>query len=81
MLQNDVTQAKNVRATYQSPVNKIFADLIRKTMEVYVDNMLVKSLKVDDHVMHVNEAFQILRKFRMMLNNSGKHSMSLPTSF
>lgn len=65
MLQNDVTQAKNVRATYQSLVNKIFADLIRKTMEVYVDNMLVKSFKVDDHVMLVNEAFQILRRFRM----------------
>ena len=35
---------KNVGATYQRLVNKVFANLIRKTMEVYVDDMLVKSL-------------------------------------
>ena len=35
---------KNAGATYQRLVNRIFADLIGKTMEVYVDDMLVKSL-------------------------------------
>ena len=35
---------KNTRATYQQVVNKVFANLISKTMEVYVDDMLVKSL-------------------------------------
>ena len=33
----------NVGVIYQRPVNKVFANLIGKTMEVYVD-MLVKSL-------------------------------------
>ena len=35
---------KNVGATYQRLVNKVFANLISKTMEVYVDDMLVKTL-------------------------------------
>ena len=34
---------KNAGAIYQRLVNKIFADKIGQTMEVYVDDMLVKS--------------------------------------
>ena len=49
-------------------VNKIFKELIRKTMEVYIDNMLVKSIKAADHIPHLEKAFDILRKHRMMLN-------------
>ena len=40
---------KNAGATYQRLVNRIFADQIGKTMEVYVDDMLVKSLLVTNH--------------------------------
>ena len=39
-------------------------------MEVYIDNMLVKSLKAIEHIVHLEEAFGILRKHRMMLNAS-----------
>lgn len=45
----------------------MFLDLIGKAMEVYVNDMLVKSLKAEDHVKHLDEAFQILRKYRMRL--------------
>lgn len=48
---------KNSGATYQRLVKKMLADLIGKTIEVYVDDMLVKSLKSDDHVAQLNEAF------------------------
>ena len=41
---------KNAGAIYQRLVNKVFANLIGKTMEVYVDDMLVKSLQKEDHV-------------------------------
>ena len=34
---------KNAGATYQRLVNKVFANLIGKTMEVYMDDMLVKA--------------------------------------
>lgn len=36
---------KNARATYQHLMNKVFKEFIGHIMEVYVDDMLVKSLK------------------------------------
>ena len=47
---------KNAGVTYQRLVNKIFQEMIGKTMEVYIDNMLVKSLKVVDHIWHLAKA-------------------------
>ena len=38
---------KNAGATYQRLVNKMFADYLGDTMEVYIDDMLVKSLHTD----------------------------------
>ena len=38
---------KNAGATYQRLVNKMFTDMLGTTMEVYIDNMLVKSLVVE----------------------------------
>ena len=61
---------KNAGATYQRLVKKIFKHLIGKTMEVYVDDMLVKSLEKVDHVKHLREAFEVLREHKMMLNPS-----------
>ena len=48
----------------------MFKELIGKTMEVYIDDMLIKSIKAADHIAHLEEAFDILRKHRMMLNPS-----------
>ena len=39
-------------------------------MEVYVDDMLVKSLRADDYVRHLERSFQILERYRMRLNLS-----------
>lgn len=36
---------KNAEATYQRLVNRIFKDIIVKTMKVYTYDMIVKSLK------------------------------------
>ncbi|XP_074352084.1 uncharacterized protein LOC141691245 [Apium graveolens] len=58
----------NVGATYQRLVNKIFKRLIEKTMEVYVDDILVKSKKTENHRADLPEMFHILRKYRMKLN-------------
>ncbi|PKU72558.1 RNA-directed DNA polymerase [Dendrobium catenatum] len=41
---------KNAGATYQRLMNKVFKNLIRRTMEVYVDDMLVKSLEKSQHI-------------------------------
>ena len=45
-------------------------EMIGKTMEVYIDDMLIKSVKAANHITHLEEAFDILRKYRMMLNPS-----------
>ena len=37
-------------------------------MEVYVDDMLVKSVKAKLHITHLAEAFQILKNYNMKLN-------------
>ncbi|XP_074378382.1 uncharacterized protein LOC141719919 [Apium graveolens] len=58
----------NAGATYQRLVNKMFKHQLGKTMEAYVDDMLVKSKEARDHVRHLEEMFQILREYRMKLN-------------
>jgi len=59
---------KNTGATYQRLVNKMFHEHLGKTMEVYIDDMLVKSLKKEDHVKHLEECFEILNQYQMKLN-------------
>ena len=44
---------KNAGATCQRLVNKMIKKMIGKTMEVYIDDMLVKSLKVAYHIVHL----------------------------
>ena len=43
----------------------MFKEQIGKTMEVYVDDMLVKSKVASDHVAHMTSTFKILRAYRM----------------
>ena len=61
---------KNVGATYQRLVTKMFRPLLGKTREVYIDNMLVKSKERLDHAEHLQETFKLLRAYRMKLNHS-----------
>ena len=59
---------KNAGATYQRLVNRMFQKQIGTSMEVYIDDMLVKSTTTELHIAHLSEAFQILRKYNMKLN-------------
>ena len=59
---------KNVGATYQRLVTKMFRPLLEKTMEVYIDDMLVKSKERPDHTTHLQQAFELLRAYGMKLN-------------
>ncbi|XP_057793251.1 uncharacterized protein LOC131009864 [Salvia miltiorrhiza] len=59
---------KNAGATYQRLVNKMFEELLGRTMEVYIDDMLVKSLRAEDHIDHLRQSFNILREYNMKLN-------------
>ena len=48
---------KNAGATYQRLVNKMFHDQIERNVEVYVDNMLIKSKENEDHLADLKETF------------------------
>ena len=59
---------KNVGATYQRLVTKMFRLLLRKTMEVYIDDMLIKSKERPDHANHLQQAFDLLITYGIKLN-------------
>ena len=49
-------------------VNKVSKDLIGNTMEVYVNDMLVKSVHRIDHLQHLDKAFDLLRQYKVKFN-------------
>ncbi|KAL2248079.1 UNVERIFIED_CONTAM: Retrovirus-related Pol polyprotein from transposon opus [Sesamum indicum] len=59
---------KNAGVTYQRLVNRMFGDLLGKKMEVYVDDMLVKSRRSQDHLEDLAQAFSIMNSYGMKLN-------------
>ena len=61
---------KNVGETYQRLVTKMFKLLLGKTMEVYIDDMLVKSTERPDHAEHLQQDFELIRAYGMKLNPS-----------
>ena len=61
---------KNSGATYKRLVTKMFKPLLGSSMEVYIDDMLVKSKQRSDHVTHLQQTFDILRQYGMKRNPS-----------
>ncbi|XP_057432163.1 uncharacterized protein LOC130724914 [Lotus japonicus] len=59
---------KNAGATYQRLMDKIFSKQVGRNMEVYVDDMIVKSARASDHGGDLKEAFDQLRTYQMKLN-------------
>lgn len=61
---------KNVRVTYQRLVNKMFSRQIGRNIEVYVDDMLIKSKQELAHLDDLKETFATLKQYQMKLNPS-----------
>ena len=59
---------RNANATYQRLVNKVFADKIGRIMEVYVNDMLVKSPTIKQHIEDLIDTFASFRLYNMRLN-------------
>ncbi|URD77573.1 Retrotransposon protein [Musa troglodytarum] len=59
---------KNAGATCQRTVSKMFAHQIGRNMEVYVDDMIVKSRTGSAHLTDLVETFATLRRYGMRLN-------------
>ena len=59
---------KNVGATYQRMMTRIFKEKIGNIVEIYIDDMVVKSKANQRHVGDLIEIFEILRWYRLRLN-------------
>ena len=59
---------KNVEATYQRTMYRIFEPFLGRTMEVYIDDKLVKSKSLEDHLSHLQDAFRFMRLHYLRLN-------------
>ena len=59
---------KNAGATYQRAATTIFHDMMHRDVEVYVNDMIVKSRDTTDHLAALQRFFERIREFRLRLN-------------
>ncbi|PKA52641.1 RNA-directed DNA polymerase like [Apostasia shenzhenica] len=59
---------KNAGATYQSMIDAVFKDQRGRNLEVYVDDILVKSRTLEGHLDDLKETLDTLRRFNLKLN-------------
>ena len=59
---------KNAGATYQRAMNYIFHDLIGKLVEVYIDDVVVKSALLEDHLADLRKVLERTRKHGLKMN-------------
>lgn len=59
---------KNVGATYQQLMDKVFAEQLERNVEVYIHDILVKTLQGENLVFDLDETFATLWKYHMRLN-------------
>ena len=59
---------KNAGATYQRAMNLIFHDLLGIIVEVYIDDIVVKSAGDDSHLADLRLAFEKMRRYKLKMN-------------
>ena len=59
---------KNAGATYQRAMTAIFHDMLHQELEVYVDDMIIKSKRTYEHLTDLKKLFDRLRKYQLKLN-------------
>ena len=61
---------KNAGSTYQRMMTRMFESLLGKNIEIYIDDMVVKSKMVSEHLGDLRVIFKILRSYKLRLNAS-----------
>ena len=59
---------KNVRDTYQRMMTRMFEPQLGKSIEIYMDDMVVKSKLESEHINNLSNIFEILRRHKLQLN-------------
>nr|GEV62813.1 hypothetical protein [Tanacetum cinerariifolium] len=62
-------EMKNVKATYQCLVYKVFQKQIGRNLDVYMDNLVIKSRMEHEIIRDTKETFKTLREINMKLNS------------
>ena len=57
-------------------MNRMFTPQIERNVQVYVDNMLVKSRREEDHLEDLRKTFDAFRSYNMKLN-PGKYAFGV----
>ena len=61
---------KNAGSTYQKMMTRMFEPQLGKNIEIYVDDMVVKSKVVSGHLGDLDGIFDVLRRHKLRLNAS-----------
>ena len=59
---------KNIGAKYQRAMVALFHDMIHHEIEVYVDDMIVRSQTEEEHLDHLQKLFDRLTTYKLRLN-------------
>jgi hypothetical protein len=59
---------KNTDLTYQRAMNLIFHDLLGILMEVYIDDVVVKSVRIEDHMTNLKLSLERMKKYELWMN-------------
>ena len=61
---------KNAGSTYQRMMTRMFESQLGKNIKIYIDDMVVKSKVVSEHLGDLGTIFEILQKYKLHLNAS-----------
>ena len=61
---------KNAKSTYQRMMTRMFESQLGKNIEIYINDMVVKSNMVSEHLGDLRTIFEICRKYKLRLNAS-----------
>ncbi|GAA0171153.1 hypothetical protein LIER_41091 [Lithospermum erythrorhizon] len=59
---------KNLAIKKERVVNRVFKEQIRRNMEIYVEDILLKSRRSDDHLGNLRETLEVLRSSGLRIN-------------
>ena len=61
---------KNAGSMYQRMVMQMFESQIGRNVEAYIDDMVIKSKQIEEHLVDLGEVFSLLREYKLCLNAS-----------
>lgn len=60
----------NAPSTFQSLTNNVFRAFLRKLVLIFFDDTLIYSKKGEEHLLHLRQVFEILRKYQLYAKRS-----------